>query len=57
LVALTSSPPSAEPWIFPVFCLFGAGQPMTVRNLMNDGLDVSAFAAWNAAYRAGTSSV
>ena len=37
LVAATSSAPSAEPWILPVFCLFGAGQPMIVRSAMNDG--------------------
>ena len=45
LVAATSSAPSAEPWILPVFCLFGAGQPMMVRSAMNDGRPVSALAA------------
>jgi hypothetical protein len=45
LVAATSSLPSAEPWALPVFCLFGAGQPMIVRSAMNDGRPVSARAA------------
>jgi hypothetical protein len=57
LVAATSSLPSAEPWILPVFCLFGAGQPMIVRSEMNDGRSVSAFAASNARHSASTSSV
>ena len=56
LVAATSSAPSAEPWILPVFCLFGAGQPMMVRSAMNDGRSVSALAASSAAYSASTSS-
>ena len=38
MVALTSASPSAEPCAAPVFCLFGAGQPMIVRSTMNDGL-------------------
>jgi hypothetical protein len=38
LVAATSSAPSAEPCALPVFCLFGAGQPMIVRSAMNEGL-------------------
>ena len=42
LVAATSSAPSAEPWALPVFCLFGAGQPMIVRSAMNDGWSVTA---------------
>src|SRR5437764_451682 len=45
LVVATSSAPSAEPCALPVFCLLGAGQPMMVRRLMNDGRPVSAFAA------------
>ena len=55
-MALTSSAPSAEPWILPVFCLFGAGQPMIVRSAMNDGRPVSALAASSAWYSASTSS-
>ena len=55
-MASTSSAPSAEPWTLPVFCLFGAGQPMMVRSAMNDGRSVSAFAACSAAYSASTSS-
>ena len=45
LVAATSSAPSAEPCASPVFCLFGAGQPMIVRSAMNDGRSVSSRAA------------
>ena len=38
-----SSAPSAEPWILPVFCFLGAGQPMIVlqddqRRLVGDRL-------------------
>ena len=44
-MALTSSSPSAEPCAAPVFCLFGAGQPMMVRSTMIDGRSVSALAA------------
>ncbi len=55
-MAATSGSPSAEPWAAPVFCLFGAGQPMIVRSAMSDGLSVTALAASNAAYRACTSS-
>ena len=47
-MAATSSAPSAEPWILPVFCLFGAGQPMMVRSAMKEGRSVSAFAATSA---------
>ncbi len=45
LVAATSSAPRAEPWILPVFCLFGAGQPMIVRSLISVGRSVSSTAA------------
>ena len=38
-VAASSSAPSAEPWILPVFCLPGLGQPMIVFRMMIDGLD------------------
>src|SRR3954453_6839458 len=55
-VAATSSAPRAEPCALPVFCLFGAGQPMIVRSVMNDGRLVSAFAASIAASSASTSS-
>ena len=55
-MAATSSSPSAEPWALPVFCLFGAGQPMIVRSTMNDGRPVSALAASIAASSASTSS-
>ena len=51
LVAATSSSPSAEPWALPVFCLFGAGQPMIVRSWMNDGRSVTAWAASQASTR------
>ena len=51
-----SSPPSAEPWILPVFCLPGEGQPMIVFRTMIDGLDVSALAASSAAYSSAASS-
>jgi hypothetical protein len=54
LVAATSSAPRAEPWIFPVFCLVGAGQPMIVCNRMKLGLSVTALAASIASYRAWT---
>jgi hypothetical protein len=56
LVARTSSSPSAEPWEGPVFCLFGAGQAMTVRTTMIDGRLVSALAAAKAASTAARSS-
>jgi hypothetical protein len=56
LVAATSSAPAAEPWILPVFCLFGAGQPMIVRSRMKVGLSVTARPASIASYRAWTSS-
>ncbi|CAM3924783.1 hypothetical protein ISCU110981_19900 [Isoptericola cucumis] len=52
----TSSTPMAEPWMPPVFCLVGDGQPMMVRRAMNDGLPVSALAASRAAASASTSS-
>ena len=39
--AATSSAPSAEPWALPVFCLFGAGQPMIVRSTMKVGFSVT----------------
>ena len=39
LVAASSSPPRAEPWILPVFCLPGEGQPMIVFSTMIEGLD------------------
>jgi hypothetical protein len=42
LVAATSSAPSAEPCALPVFCLFGAGQPMIVRSAMKLGRSVTA---------------
>ena len=44
------------PWILPVFCLFGAGQPMIVRSRMKLGLSVTASPASIASYRAWTSS-
>ncbi len=44
LVAATSSAPRAEPCAAPVFCLFGAGQPMMVRSAISDGA-----AAWSLA--------
>ena len=56
LVAFTSGTPSAEPCAAPVFCLFGAGQPMMVRSAMNDGASVCSLAFRNAWYRACTSS-
>ncbi len=56
LVARTSSSPRAEPCALPVFCLFGAGQPMIVRTEMIDGRPVSACAAAIAASSATTSS-
>ena len=37
LVFATSSAPSAEPWALPVFCLFGAGQPMIERTEIKRG--------------------
>ena len=37
----TSSAPKAEPWIFPVFCFFGEGQPIIVRMVIKDGLSVT----------------
>jgi hypothetical protein len=37
-VAASSSAPSAEPWILPVFCLPGEGQPMIVFRMISDGL-------------------
>ena len=43
LVAATSSAPSAEPCALPVFCLFGAGQPMMVRSAMMEGWSVLAW--------------
>ena len=55
-VAASSSPPRAEPWILPVFCVVGAGQPMMVFTTMSEGLLDSAFAASIAACRACTSS-
>ena len=45
LVAASSSEPSADPWIFPVFCLPGEGQPMIVFSTMSDGREVSPWAA------------
>ena len=45
LVAATSSAPSLEPWMPPVFCFPGAGYPMIVRRAISEGLAVSAFAA------------
>ena len=53
-MAATSASPSAEPWAAPVFCLFGAGQPMIVRSTMIDGASVSALASSNASYSAST---
>lgn len=46
-----SSAPIAEPWMPPVFCLVGEGQPMIVRSAMIEGLPVSACAAATAAAR------
>ena len=45
LVAATSSAPSAEPWMPPVFCLVGEGQPMMVLSAIRDGLSVTLVAA------------
>jgi hypothetical protein len=56
LVAWTSGTPSAAPWAAPVFCLFGAGQPMIVLSEMKDGASVCCWAFRNAWYSAGTSS-
>ena len=56
LVVATSSAPSAEPCALPVFCLLGAGQPMIVRRLMNEGRSLSACAARIASCSAATSS-
>ncbi|KFC53035.1 hypothetical protein GY12_12780 [Micrococcus luteus] len=53
----TSSVPSLEPWMPPVFCFVGEGQPITVRSLISEGRPVSALAATRASYRASTSSV
>jgi len=55
-VAATSSTPSAEPCALPVFCSFGAGQPMIVRSRMIEGRSVSASAASTARCSASTSS-
>ena len=55
-VAASSSAPSAEPWILPVFCLPGDGQPMIVRRMMSDGFEVSPLAASIAANSSATSS-
>ena len=55
-VAASSSPPRAEPWILPVFCLPGDGQPMIVFRMMIDGFAVSPLAASSASCSAGTSS-
>ena len=56
LVARTSSSPSADPWAAPVFCLFGAGQPMIVRSTISDGRPVSAWATASARSTAARSS-
>ncbi len=56
LTALSSSAPSADPWILPVFCFFGLGHPMIVLRMMSDGFEVSAFAASIASFSAATSS-
>ena len=53
-MAATSSAPSALPWALPVFCLFGAGQPMIVRRLMKLGRSVTLRAASSASISAGT---
>ena len=52
-----ASAPSFAPWMPPVFCLPGVGQPMMVRTAMIDGLSVTALAALMAADRASTSSL
>ena len=44
LVAFTSSTPSADPCAAPVFCLFGAGQPMIVFSAIKDGASVCSLA-------------
>ncbi len=54
LVAFTSGTPRAEPCAAPVFCLFGAGQPMMVLSAMSEGASVCSRAARNARYRSGT---
>ena len=41
LTARSSSAPRAEPWILPVFCFFGDGQPMIVLRMISDGLSVT----------------
>jgi len=56
LVAFTSGTPSAEPCAAPVFCLFGAGQPMIVLSAMREGASACSLAFRNAWYSAGTSS-
>ena len=54
LVAATSSLPSALPCALPVFCFFGAGQPMIVRRLMKLGRSVTSRASSSASIRALT---
>jgi hypothetical protein len=44
------------PWILPLFCLPGEGQPMIVFRMISDGLSVSPLAASIAAYSSATSS-
>ena len=44
LVAATSSVPSAEPWLLPVFWRVGAGHAMIVRSTMKLGRSVTAWA-------------
>ena len=55
-MAATSSAPSAEPWLLPVFCRVGAGHAMIVRSTMKLGRSVTASALRIASYSAGTSS-
>ena len=56
LTAASSSAPSADPWILPVFCLVGDGQPMIVFRMISDGLSVTPCAASMAAYSSCLSS-
>ena len=55
-MAASSAAPRAEPWILPVFCLPGLGQPMIVFRMMIEGLDVSPWAASMARWSSATSS-
>ena len=55
-MAATSDSPRAEPCASPVFCLFGAGQPMIVDSAMIDGALGVVPAVISARYSASVSS-